>query len=175
MTSMTKQGVLYGCAIIQLLNFNSVCAARFKEDSFSCYFALTNMIDECCAPWSQGFSFRSYKSDHEIIVVLEICDHPEPKDFSAVKMTELIAALQDLFGFSSIAGVGSFSPSFEQLSGSYSEAHAVKSGINILKIENRVFTEIETGRKAGISSIMNKKELLIRAFESGNIEFTRGL
>ncbi|MFD1772459.1 response regulator [Paenibacillus rhizophilus] len=175
LTSMTKQGVLYGCAIIQLLNFNSVCATRFKGDSFSCYFALTNMIDECCAPWSQGFSFRSYKSDHEIIVVLEIGDHPEPKDFSAAKITEIIVSLQNLFGFSSIAGVGSFSPSFEQLSGSYSEAHAVKSSINILNSENRVFTEIQTGRKAVISSIMNKKELLIRAFESGNIEFTRGI
>ncbi|NGM83761.1 response regulator [Paenibacillus sp. 7124] len=175
LTSMTKQGVLYGCAIVQLLNFNSVCAAKFKGDSFSCYFAVTNMIDECCAPWSQGFSFRSYKSDHEIIVVLEIGAHPEPKAFSAAQITEVIASLQNLFGFTSIAGVGSFSPSFEQLSSSYSEAHAIKSSINILKNGNRVFTEIQTGRRAGMPSILNKKELLIRAFESGNIEFTRGI
>ncbi|WP_025693232.1 response regulator [Paenibacillus zanthoxyli] len=175
LTSMTKQHVLYGCAIIQVLNFDEVCASKFKGDSFSSYFALTNMIDECCAPWSQGFSFRSYKTDHEIIVVLEIGTRPEPKVYSAAKMTEVIHALQTLFGFASIAGIGGFSASFEKLGESYSEAHAIKSSINILKCENRVFTEIQTGRRAEWSSIMNKRELLIRAFESGNIEFTRGI
>ncbi|MDT3429131.1 two-component system response regulator YesN [Paenibacillus forsythiae] len=175
LTSITKQHVLYGCAIVQVLNFDEVCASRFKGDSFSCYFALTNMIDECCAPWSQGFSFRSYKTDHEIIAVLEMGTGPDPKVFSAAKITEMLHSLRTLFGFVAIAGIGGFSASFEQLGESYYEACAIKSSINILQSGNRVLTEIQAGRKAEMYSIMNKKELLLRAFESGNIEFTRGI
>lgn len=170
-----SDGALYEIVILRIINFNEVCCKKFDSDAHSLYFAIVNVVEELCKPWSRGFSVRNSKAKYEIIIVLSV-QEVEPEELKKLTVSgakSIIEELEKLFSVYSLAGIGGLCTEFETLSKSYNQAEDILNSINLLDSRNNVFDKKEGLGKSNRISIMDKKELLINAFENGSMEYTR--
>lgn len=167
----------YGIAILNVINFNEICNTRFNDDAYSMLFALTNVIDEMFSSWSRSFSFKNNKARNEIILVIvaPVIEGPELENLAFSMARDAVKKLEELFGVYCIAGMGRFSPDFVSINESFKSAAEILNSINILNCDERVFTRHTVDNKYRRESLMDKKELLIYAFESGSIEYTKNI
>ncbi|MCX7711476.1 MAG: helix-turn-helix domain-containing protein [Clostridia bacterium] len=168
---------IFGIAILNVINFNEICTSKFNSDAYSAFFAFTNVVDEMFSSCGKSFSFKSNRSKNEIILVLTL-DKSKAGDFRpavANKLNETIKKLEELFSVFCIASIGSFYEEFGMLYHSFQEAAIILDGINVLKCDKSVFTSSEPETRTRRASLIDKKELLIYAFESGSIEYSKSI
>ncbi len=163
---------LYGISIINLINFNEVYRNVFDRDASAALFACTNVIDELCAEWCKGFSFRSGGIAREIIVVIAVDPNTE-LGFIAHKFRDIVEKLQSLFHIYSVASIGKLSEEFARLKESYTYAGTILNSINMLSNKESVYIEMESESRAHRETLMGKKELLIHAFEEGSLDYAK--
>lgn len=168
---------IFGAAILNIVNFNEICDSGFSGDAYSAFFALTNVVDEMFSSCSQGFSLKSSRAKNEIILVLAMkrVKDGEIKNTVFKRLGETIKKLEELFNAFCIASIGSFHEEFEMLFSSFHEASEILDGVNVLKCDNAVFTGPEGKSKTKRASLIDKKELLMYAFESGSIEYSKSI
>ena len=175
LANVENQDVLYGIALIRIINFNEICSTKYNNDSNSIYFSAINAIDELCSEWCRSFSFKSGLTEYEIIVVLEapaaLGDNLE--ETTARGLRRINATLERLFGLYSIAGFGDYIPDIKSLHDSFSRAEERLNSVNLLDNSQSVFTGLSNKNPSEKVAISNKKEMLFKALESGSIEYTR--
>lgn len=163
----------YGTTVFSLLNFDLVCGRIFKGDAHAACFAITNVINELSSHWCNGFSFKDVKSRNEIIFTI-MASASDERGFDRLlpgRINEIIAKLEELFGIYSIAAIGKAVPEATLLKVSYRTALELLHSTNILQCSERVLTKPGPGIKSKRASLMEKKEVFIYAFETGNVEY----
>lgn len=165
--------VRYGVSIINLINYNEVCRTAFNNDNAAAIFACTSIIDGICGEWSSGFSYKIYSISRELLVVLAVGDKSADLAFVARKIRSILDKLQSLFGMYSVASIGKFTQDVEKLNESYNHASAILNNVNLLSNKECVFTELETETHINRATLIDKKELLIHAFEEGSADYAK--
>lgn len=163
----------YGVSLINLINFNEVCRTVFNNDNNAAFFSCTNVIDDACADWSDGFSYKIDGISREILVVLAVGDKNIDLGFVARKIRSILDKLQSLFGMYSVASIGKFNADIQKLNESYCHASAILNNVNLLSNKESVFTEPETELRINRATLIDKKELLIHAFEEGSADYAK--
>lgn len=167
---------LFGVAVLNFLNIDQVKNNTFQGDSQITFFALTNVINEMASYWCNGFSFKNSLTGNEIVLVIMpgAAGHAKLQDEIALKIREIIDKLEELFGTYCIASVGEIYGGFDNLQKSYKTALEILHNVNILHCREKVFTKWINDNNKRIS-IMDKKDILIYAFEGGSIEHVRSV
>ncbi len=163
----------YGITVFSLLNFESVCGRVFRGDAHAACFAITNVMNELASSWCNGFSFKDVRTRNEIIFTI-MASTREEKEFDRLlpgRIHEIIAKLEELFGIYSIAAIGKEVSEAASLKVSYKTALELLHSTNILKSSERVLTKPGPVMKSKRASLMEKKEVFIYAFETGNVEY----
>ena len=178
--AIDKQNLIYGIALFYVVNQEPVCTERFLGDLQSMHFAITNVIDELLTPWNSSFSFRHSRIDNEIVLLLAV---PAAPDASAESLTAAccdriqatLNKLQDLFGISCLASLGSLHADFSQLHRSYEKAERIIRQTNLLAIRKTVCLESNQDAAFARVSIIEQRELLLNAFKSRRLDYTRSI
>jgi Response regulator containing CheY-like receiver domain and AraC-type DNA-binding domain len=174
---ITDKSSCFGIVLFNILNLDRVCNDSFNGDMSAAFFAFTNVIDELAAGWSNGFSLKDAKARNGII--LSLISEPDDIDVFDRALPEhildMVNKLESLFGAYFIAGIGKIDKDIGSLNKSYKEAMEILLGVNLLKCSDRVFTKRNIEDKSKRISLMNKKEILIYAFESGRVDYARSI
>lgn len=172
-----ESGLYFGIAILSIINLDKICIDRFDKDMHSTVFAITNVINEMFSEWKASFSFRNSRMRNEILLVLAVPNSPTDDIQAQVyqKIKETIKELENLFGIFCIASIGELYSEFERLNDSYKIAAKILNSINVLHCSDTVFTKCEMKSDIKRVSIMDKKEILIYALESGSIDYTKNI
>lgn len=165
---------VFGITVFRVINFDEVSSRKFHGDSQSAAAIISAMIDESCSPWNKGFLFQDMKATNEFIQFLFLAPKAgeNGRDWVAQELRNAVARLEESHGFYAVAGLGGFFPQIESLHLSFRNAANILNNVNLLDCRERVFTESYAAPHPRIS-LFDKKELLIYALESGNLEFTR--
>ena len=167
----------YGAAVFNILNLEQVCGSTFKGDKQAAFFGIINVINEEASSWSRGFSFKNGSAGNEVILVIMASGAGE-EDFEqevTEKTGRIIRKLEELFGTYCIAGIGKIVRDFDLLQKSYQTALEILHNVNILHCKEKVFTKWDSESKNKRISMMDKRDMLIYAFESGSMEYVRSI
>ncbi len=166
-----------GIVVFSILNMDRVCSDEFQGDLPITFFAVMNIIDELASHWCSGFSLKTGKARSEIIytVIAEPADAGEFEASLSGRIMEITEVLEDLFGAYCIACIGKTVQNVEALNKSYGMALEILNSINVLQCNDKIFTRKNTEETSKRASLMEKKEILIYAFESGGIEYARSI
>jgi two-component system response regulator YesN len=164
----------YGAACLYVVNWSRVVQERFRNDHFSFFYAVTNVINEMCGELGLGYSFKSGKKDHEIIIVLELDELPSQSRIIS-EMKQITDKLIELFGVYPILGIGSMYNELNDIKQSYLEAQQIVNQANLMKRMDTVYWEVEKRADNDPVSLLDVKELLFRAFESDSIAYAQAI
>ena len=177
MMGIPEASTCFGVIVFSILNLDRVCRDIFNRDVHAAFFAFTNVIDELASQWCSGFSFKDGRSRNEIVFAV-ITGPADSRKFEAalpLRVMEMVMKLEELFGVYGIAGIGEMGLKIDALNKSYRTAVEILHGINILQCSDRVFNKPNAEEKCRRISLMDKKEILIYAFESGRVEYARSI
>lgn len=170
---LSERSSCMGIVILSILNMDRICLEEFNGDMPITIFAFTNVINELASHWCSGFSFKAGKARNEIIlaVIAESVDAPDFEASIPGHVQEIIKMLEELFGAYCIACIGKLVSKMEEMSKSYRMALDILYSINILQCSERIFTRQNMEESSKRSSLLDKKETLLYAFESGRAEY----
>ena len=167
----------YGIVLFSILNMGRVCTDEFGGDTQLAFFAFTNVIDELASHWCGGFSFKPVRAGDDIVFFFS-AGSADIKSFEASlprRVILMVKKLEELFGAYCVACIGETVPKIEDINESYKTAQDILNSINILQCEDRVFTKKNIEKKAERASLIDKKEILIYAFESGRADYAKSI
>ncbi|CAM3929888.1 response regulator [Cohnella lubricantis] len=129
-------GNRFGAAVVRLMNMEEVLEERFKGERDLLMFAISNVIDEFAEEGFRSFSFANPRKNREIIVIRTVTGgNREDVPFRSIHfMNKVVAALKELFGVVSVAGIGTQCSDVTELAESYALAVEAAGSVDLLKL-----------------------------------------
>lgn len=174
-------GNYFAAAVLRLLNLEQIRQNRFQEDRDLLHFAVTNVLnDENNNANFQAFSFASPKEEREFIVIFTMTGgYSEDAAFLANHhMKKVVSLLKELFGITSVAGMGQPYVDVMDIAKSFEFAKASIDGMDLLNLkEGTVVTRSSHNKSLGkeSSSLTGRMPHIRNALENGNIHQAKSI
>ncbi|MDF2614738.1 MAG: AraC family transcriptional regulator [Clostridia bacterium] len=169
----------FGIIVLHVINhFNT---DKKDEPLANLNHRITDLLEEYWDKHSSCFALA--ENQREILLAVTISKRSPAFFSNGQKLREYVASstqmiikkLFDACNIYAIAGVGSFSKELHLLYTSYYDALDIINNANILKGGHQVYTSCEVNMGTKWVSVLDKKELFMRALEKGNMEYAKDI
>ncbi|UJF32462.1 helix-turn-helix domain-containing protein [Paenibacillus hexagrammi] len=170
----TKQGDLFSVVVILALNIAEVCRNNFYGDPHSCYYAVTNALNELLEELGDAFSFKSGRDEQEIVVILS-SGQAVPAHYAQERIRHALEKLRETFGFDCIASFDESPCSIDQLAAAYESTKLVLLQADLLHVSPVYVCGEKVNEAVVRESILTLKESLVHALEAGSSKYALSL
>ncbi len=172
-----KSMALFQVAVLRIMNGTAVIQQKFQGDPSAAYASFIDTINASSNEWYRSFTFKNPATFNELIIILAMPHSSEQDNIHAIAgLNGIVAALEDLFGVYAIVGVGEAYPDFESVNHTYDQAVSILDSVNMFQDKGNVFTACKNVPEGSVrSSLIDKRDLLFHAFESGSVEYSKNI
>jgi two-component system response regulator YesN len=167
---------LFGVALLQIMNFDTVSALRFNHDpNFLSENLLVAVNQQSGVGWS-CCGFISPQSERRIVLAF-IVDDPG-RDLRCLVsdiVRSIIQDLRDTWGLIALAGIGRFYAELKMLSESHRGATLILENVNLINLHEQVFVRMPTKATDEHYSILNKKALVKNAVDHASLAYLQNI
>jgi hypothetical protein len=167
---------LFGVALLQIMNFDSVSVLRFNHDPNFLSENLLAAVNQqsgigwCCC------GFINPQSERRVILTLIIDDSSRDlRSLVSNIVRSITRDLRDNWGLIALAGIGRFYAELKMLAESYRGATLILENINLINLREWVFAKMPVKAGGEHYSILNKKALVKKAVDHASLPYLQNI